>query len=539
MAKYIFITGGVVSSLGKGIAAASLGAVLSARGLRVNLIKLDPYINVDPGTMSPVQHGEVFVTEDGAETDLDLGHYERFVDRTMRRTNNFTAGQIYESVLKRERRGDYLGGTVQVIPHVTDEIKNFIQRGVLPEDDIVIVEIGGTVGDIESLPFLEAVRQMRLEAESGDTCFIHITLLPFVPSAGEYKTKPTQHSVRDLREIGIIPDIMLCRGEGISSDNRKKIALFCNVREGRVFAAPDVNSVYLVPMSYHEMGFDQAVCDVLEMEPPKPDLSSWFQFSEKYRSLKGEVKIGMVGKYVSLTDSYKSLTEALYHAGIRQQVRIHIGYQDAEELTPENVSEKLSQYDAVLIPGGFGLRGMEGKIVAATYARESQTPFLGICVGMQVAIIDFARHCAGLQGADSTEISPDTPYPVIAMLTEWRDDEGGKKTLKEGDNLGGTMRLGGEVCKLSHQLRDIYGRDEILERHRHRYEVNNAFRPRLESAGLIFSAENHDGLVEGIENPSHPWFIGVQFHPEFTSRPLSGHPLFESFIAQAVSRASP
>ena len=530
-AKYIFITGGVVSSLGKGIAAASLGAVLSARGLAVNMMKLDPYINVDPGTMNPVQHGEVFVTEDGAETDLDLGHYERFLGRTMGRCNNFTTGQIYESVLRRERRGDYLGGTVQVIPHVTDEIKNFIARAVQPQDDIVIVEIGGTVGDIESLPFLEAVRQMRQALPPGGTCFVHVTLLPYVSTAGEYKTKPTQHSVRDLREIGIVPDILLCRGEDISPENLGKIAMFGNVREGNVFVAPDVESVYLLPQRYHADGVDKAVCEVLRLDPPAPDLSRWEAFSAAFHHAAGEVNIAMVGKYVALEDSYKSLSEALLHAGVRRQVKINISYVDAETLRADNVADELAAHDAVVIPGGFGLRGIEGKIAAIRHARERGIPYLGICIGMQLAIVEFARHCASLDGAHSTEMQRDTPHPVVAMLTEWQDDAGETQTRTEETDLGGTMRLGGETCHLRGALAEIYGADSVVERHRHRYEFNNAYRKPLEDAGMFFAAENRSGLVEAVQLPAHPWFFGTQFHPEFTSNPLGGHPLFESFVA--------
>lgn len=536
-AKYIFITGGVVSSLGKGIAAASLGAVLSARGLHVNMIKLDPYINVDPGTMNPVQHGEVFVTEDGAETDLDLGHYERFVGRPMRRHNNFTTGQIYESVLRRERRGDYLGVTVQVIPHITDEIKNFIARAVSTEagaeDDVVIVEIGGTVGDIESLPFLEAVRQMRQEKPAADTCFIHVTLLPYVQAAGEYKTKPTQHSVRELREIGIMPDILLCRGDDISPENLGKIAMFGNVRPGNVFAAPDVESVYLLPQHYHADGVDAAVCEVLHIAPPPPDLSPWQAFTERRGKAGGEVNIAMVGKYVALADSYKSLAEALYHAGVNGETTINISYIDAEELQEDNVAERLAGHDGVVIPGGFGLRGVEGKILAIRHARENNIPYLGICIGMQLAIVEFARHCAGLEGAHSTEMQAAPPHPVVAMLTEWQDDTGARQTRSSGDDLGGTMRLGGETCRLYGQLAEIYGSDSVVERHRHRYEFNNRYRQQMEDAGLFFAADNRNGLAEAVQLPDHPWFFAVQFHPEFTSTPLAGHPLFASFIAAA------
>ena len=536
MAKFIFITGGVVSSLGKGVAAASLGAVLKARQLKVNLMKLDPYINVDPGTMSPIQHGEVFVTEDGAETDLDLGHYERFVGRKMRRCNNFTTGQIYESVLRRERRGDYLGGTVQVIPHVTDEIKAFIERATEPDDEIVIVEIGGTVGDIESLPFLEAIRQMRLDKPPEDTCFIHMTLLPYVPTAGEHKTKPTQHSVRELREIGIAPDILLCRGSDISDSNRRKIAMFGNVRDSCVFAAPDVESVYLLPERYSADGVDKVVCEKLNISPPPADLSAWQAFSAKWAQPEKKISIAMVGKYVELADSYKSLTEALFHAGVHSCVAVNIHYVDAESLTAENAAAALAPHDAILIPGGFGGRGFDGKLLAARYAREQNTPFLGICMGMQVAVIEFARHCAGHPNAHSTEIQKDTPQPVVGLLTEWHDKQGQMQTRSEADDVGGTMRLGGEACSLSGRLREIYQRETITERHRHRYEVNNAYRESLEAAGLVFSAQNKENLVEGIELPMHRWYFAVQFHPEFTSSPLIGHPLFNQFISAASGR---
>lgn len=534
--KYIFITGGVVSSLGKGIAAASLGSVLRARGLCVNMLKLDPYINVDPGTMSPVQHGEVFVTEDGAETDLDLGHYERFVGRRMHRCNNFTTGQIYESVLRRERRGEYRGVTVQVIPHITDEIKKFIRRAVLPEDDIVIVEIGGTVGDIESLPFLESVRQIRQEKDTADTCFIHVTLLPYVQTAGEYKTKPTQHSVRDLREIGIMPDILLCRGDDISRDNLQKIAMFGNVRPGNVFAAPDVESVYLLPQQYYRDKIDEAVCRVLELETAPPDLSCWETFTRQLRSGGDEISIAIIGKYVTLADSYKSLTEALQHASVRRQVRTKINYIDAEALQPATADEKLAGHDAIVIPGGFGLRGIDGKLLAIRYARENTIPYLGICIGMQLAIVEFARHCAGLTDAHSTEMAQNTPHPVIALLTEWRDEDGNLQIRTAEDNLGGTMRLGGETCYLHGRLAEIYGAEQVVERHRHRYEFNTAYRQQLTAAGMVFAAENRNGLIEAIQLPNHPWFWGVQFHPEFTSSPLAGHPLFESFIMAAARR---
>ena len=510
-----------MSSLGKGVAAASLGAVLKARGLRVNLLKLDPYLNVDPGTMSPIQHGEVFVTCDGAETDLDLGHYERFVGRPMKKINNFTAGRIYQSVLRKERRGDYLGNTVQVIPHVTDEIKLFVRNAVGPEDDVLIVEIGGTVGDIESLPFLEAARQMRLEAGAGGTCFIHMTLLPSV--AGEYKTKPTQHSVRELREIGIAPDVLLCRGhDKISPSNLEKIAMFGNVEKSRVFAAPDVDSIYSLPRMYSESGLDEAVCGALDLRSAAPDLSEWRAFAGMAERRSRRVSVALVGKYGGLMDSYKSLTEALWHAGVHAGAHVQIGHIDADA-DSGGMARALSGYDSILIPGGFGLRGMEGKIAAARIARKNNIPFLGICAGMQTAVIEFARSRAGLEGANSTEIAPDTPHPVVDLL-------GGRAP---SDDLGGTMRLGGEPCRLRGKLAKIYGADSAEERHRHRYEFNNAYLEPLQKAGLSVCATSGDGVVEAVEIPEHPWFFGVQFHPEFTSNPLSSHPLFRSFIGAA------
>ena len=533
MAKFVFVTGGVVSSLGKGVASASLGAVLKARGLRVNLLKLDPYLNVDPGTMSPIQHGEVFVTHDGAETDLDLGHYERFVGRQMGKINNFTAGQIYESVLRKERRGDYLGSTVQVIPHVTDEIKLFARRATDGDDDVLIVEIGGTAGDIESLPFLEAARQIWLEEDAGNVCFAHMTLLPEV--AGEYKTKPTQHSVRELREIGIAPDILLCRGRGeLSAENIKKIALFGNVAADHVFAAPDVDSVYSLPLLYHRQKLDKAVCDILRLSPPlaEAELSAWREFDEKTGSRQARTKVGLVGKYGDLMDSYKSLTEALSHAGIHLGAHVEVSHIDADT-DGGRLPELLSACDSILIPGAFGVRGMEGKIAAARFARENEKPFLGICIGMQAAIIDFARRRAGLENADSTEMNPNSPHPVIAMLQQWQS-QGETKQRANGGDLGGTMRLGGETCKLSGGLADIYQSSEAVERHRHRYEFNNDYRQKLEDAGMRFCAQSADGLAEGVELAGHPWFYGVQFHPEFTSNPLAAHPLFKSFIAASL-----
>ena len=532
--KFVFVTGGVVSSLGKGVAAASLGAALKARGLQVNMLKLDPYINVDPGTMSPIQHGEVFVTRDGAETDLDLGHYERFVGRQMTRRNNFTTGQIYESVIRKERNGEYQGRTVQVIPDVTNEIKRFIQMALSPQDDVAIVEIGGTVGDIESLPFLEAVRQMRLERPREDACFVHVTLLPYVEAAGEQKTKPTQRSVRDLREIGVDPDLILCRvRHGMTEEHRRKIALFGNLREDEVFAAPDVKCLYELPLMNAEAGVDRAVCERLHLQTPPPDLSEWENLRRQLRAISGETRVAMVGKYVSLTDSYKSLTEAMEHAGIRRATRVALDYVDSERINEENAARHLEKYDAILIPGGFGTRGVEGKIAAAGYARRSGTPYLGICVGMQAAVIEFARNRAGLENANSAEFAPDTPHPVVGLLEEWMSGGGAKKSRDRSGKIGGTLRLGDGECRLSGKLRGIYGADTVVERHRHRYEFNNNYRARLEAAGMVFSAESPDGLAEAVELPEHCWFVGCQFHPEFTSRPLGGHPLFESFVAAA------
>ena len=537
MAKFVFVTGGVVSSLGKGVSAASLGASLQARGLQVNLVKLDPYINVDPGTMNPVQHGEVFVTEDGAETDLDLGYYERFTGRRMSRANNFTTGQIYESVLRRERRGDYLGGTVQVIPHVTDEIKAFIRRPVAGDDDVVIVEIGGTVGDIESLPFLEAARQMRLEEGASGVCFVHVTLLPYMDASGEQKTKPTQHSVRELREIGIAPDVLICRGRAaISESARKKIAMFCNVDEDNVFAAPDVDSIYSLPLIYAKDGVDECVCRALKLQTPPPDLTLWEKFEASVAARTQTARVAMVGKYMEMGDSYRSLMDALFTAGVRTQTRTDIGCVDSETIDDNNAGKLLGGYDAVLVPGGFGLRGIEGKLAAAKWARESGTPYLGICIGMQLALVDVARHLAGLSGAHSTEMDPQTPHPVVGLITEWQSSDGEVHTRESGGDLGGTMRLGGEVCKLSGGLQKIYGIGETIERHRHRYEVNNRYVEKLSGAGLSVCARSGAGLVEAIELPEHSWFYGVQYHPEFSTTPLGGHPLFESFLRAAQSR---
>ena len=538
MTRYIFVTGGVVSSLGKGIAAASLGALLEARGLKVTLIKLDPYINVDPGTMSPFQHGEVFVTQDGAGTDLDLGHYERFVQATMSQRNNYTTGRIYESVIRRERRGDYLGATVQVIPHITDAIKQAIREageGV----DVCLVEIGGTVGDIESLPFLEAIRQMAIELGRTASLFIHLTLVPYIPSAGEMKTKPTQHSVKELRSIGIQPDVLLCRGDRELPENeRRKIALFTNVEERAVISAIDVDSIYKIPRLFHEQALDEIVVDKLRLETQGVDLAEWQAVEEGLTQPTGEITIAMVGKYVDLTESYKSLTESLIHAGIRTRTRVRIEYLDSEEIAASG-TDSLARADAVLIPGGFGSRGIEGKLAAARYAREHKVPFLGICLGMQVAVIEYARNVAKLEGAHSTEFDGDTPYPVIALITEWTTEEGRKEIRSAQSDLGGTMRLGAQKCRLvpGTLARETYRKALISERHRHRYEFNNNYLNALQDAGLVVSGRSEDGnLVEVVELPHHPWFIGCQFHPEFTSTPRYGHPLFAGFVNAARAR---
>ena len=535
MTKFIFVTGGVVSSLGKGIASASLAAILEARGLKVTLLKLDPYINVDPGTMSPFQHGEVFVTEDGAETDLDLGHYERFVRTTMRRANNFTTGRVYENVIRKERRGEYLGGTVQVIPHVTDEIRRLIVAGA-GDADVAMVEIGGTVGDIESLPFLEAIRQMGVEMGRERTLFIHLTLLPFIPTAGELKTKPTQHSVKELRSIGIQPDVLLCRADRpIPEDERRKIALFTNVEEKAVIAVLDVDTIYKIPRLLHEQGLDEIVTRKLHLEVPKADLSEWDKVVTDLAHPDGEVNVVMVGKYTDLTESYKSLSEALIHAGIHTQTKVNIVYVDSEALEKTGVYQ-LKGADAILVPGGFGERGVEGKIMAVEYARKNTVPYLGICLGMQAAVIEFARHVAGLPEAHSSEFNPDTPDPVIALITEWTTEEGAVEKRSAESDLGGTMRLGGQKCLLKEgsRARQVYGHPEIIERHRHRYEFNNRYRERLEAAGMAIVGMSADGsLVEMIELPDHPWFIACQFHPEFTSTPRDGHPLFTGFITAA------
>ena len=540
MTKFIFVTGGVVSSLGKGIAAASLAAILESRGVKVAMLKLDPYINVDPGTMSPFQHGEVFVTEDGAETDLDLGHYERFINARMSKRNNFTTGQIYESVIKKERRGDYLGGTVQVIPHITDEIKLFIRRGA-GDAEVALVEIGGTVGDIESLPFLEAIRQMGIEMGRDNACFVHLTLVPYIPSAGEIKTKPTQHSVKELREIGIQPDVLLCRADRpIPDGERRKIALFTNVSVDAVISAVDVDSIYKIPAMLHTQHLDEIVCRRLNIAPREADLSSWARVVDALEHPSGTVDIALVGKYVDLTESYKSLSEALIHAGIHTRSKVRIHYVDSENLESDGTS-CLDKMDAVLVPGGFGKRGVEGKIRAIQFARERKLPYLGICLGMQLAVIECARHLAGLQNAHSTEFNPESPHPVVALITEWQDRDGRIERRDAGSDMGGTMRLGGQACDLvaGSLAQQIYSADRIVERHRHRYEVNNHYLGRLESAGLRISGRSAGGeLCEMIEYPDHPWFVACQFHPEFTSTPRAGHPLFTSFIQAALAHAA-
>jgi CTP synthase len=535
MTKYIFITGGVVSSLGKGIASASLAAILEARGLKVTLLKLDPYINVDPGTMSPYQHGEVFVTEDGAETDLDLGHYERYVRTTMGKHNNFTTGRIYENVIHKERRGDYLGATVQVIPHITDEIKRSIVEGSRGFD-VAMVEIGGTVGDIESLPFLEAIRQMGVDLGHDNVAYMHLTLVPYIAASGEIKTKPTQHSVKELRGIGIQPDVLLCRADRrLPDDEQRKIALYTNVAPRAVISAVDVDNIYKIPGLLHEQGLDDIVCEKLGLKAPPADLSEWNEVVYAKEHPTGEVDIALVGKYVHLTESYKSLSEALVHAGMQTRTRVNIRYVDSEAIEREG-TDCLQGVDAILVPGGFGERGIEGKIKTVEFARVNKIPYLGICLGMQVAVIEFARHVAGLSGAHSTEFNPKTAHPVIALIAEWMDSDGSVQIRSRDSDLGGTMRLGGQECRLNAgtRARATYGRDVIVERHRHRYEFNNRFREVLQKHGLVLAGTSVDGnLVEIVELPDHPWFIGVQFHPEFTSRPRDGHPLFTGYIQAA------
>ncbi|WP_454783203.1 CTP synthase [Legionella sp. WA2022007384] len=535
MTNFIFITGGVVSSLGKGIAAASLAAVLEARGLKVTLIKLDPYINVDPGTMSPFQHGEVFVTNDGAETDLDLGHYERFVNTTMTKRNNFTSGKIYENVIKKERKGDYLGGTVQVIPHITNEIKRCIKLGA-DGFDVAMVEIGGTVGDIESLPFLEAIRQMRIELGSQRTLFIHLTLVPYIATSGETKTKPTQHSVKELRSIGIQPDILICRSEkALPMSDRAKIALFTNVEKEGVIPLEDAPSIYQIPRVLHEHGLDDIVVKKLGLDVKPADLSEWDRVVAMRAVQTATVKIAMVGKYIELNDAYKSINEALLHAGLHTQTKVEIVYLDAELIETHGAS-LLEGIDAILVPGGFGERGVEGKIKAIQYAREHKVPFLGICLGMQTAVIEFARNVVGLKEANSTEFNKSTPYPVLGLINEWMDADGSKQLRDEDGNLGGTMRLGAQMCQLAEGTlaRKVYEKPQIIERHRHRYEVNNKYVESLVEHGLIISGRSADNsLVEMIELSDHPWFLACQFHPEFTSTPRASHPLFKQFVLAA------
>ena len=543
MTKYVFVTGGVVSSLGKGIAAASLAAILESRGIKVTLIKLDPYLNVDPGTMSPFQHGEVYVTDDGAETDLDLGHYERFITTRMKKANNFTTGQIYKSVLERERRGDYLGKTVQVIPHVTNEIQESIQRGAGAGTDqavdVAIVEIGGTVGDIESLPFLEAVRQMSLRMGPNNSAFVHLTYVPWIAAAGELKTKPTQHTAQKLREIGIQADVLLCRADRrIPDEEREKISLFTNVPTWGVISMWDVDTIYKVPRILHEQGLDGLICDKLRINTPPANLKRWDDLVREFEHPERTVTIAMCGKYTDLSDSYKSLNEALRHAGMHSHAKVRIEYVDSETLTPDNV-QQLAAFDAVLVPGGFGKRGVEGKVLAAKFARESKIPYLGICLGMQVATIEFARHRAGLTQANSTEFEPDTPHPVIALIEEWQDADGSIQKRSSSSDLGGTMRLGAQSSDvqpgtLAHE---IYG-DVVTERHRHRYEANVNYLDQLRASGLVISAlTQREKLTEIVELPrsEHPWYMGVQFHPEFKSTPWDGHPLFNSFITAALT----
>lgn len=536
MTRFIFVTGGVVSSLGKGIASASLAAILEARGLKVTMLKLDPYINVDPGTMSPFQHGEVFVTDDGAETDLDLGHYERFIRTTMTKRNNFTSGRVYEDVIRKERRGDYLGGTVQVIPHITDEIKRRIVEGATGYD-VALVEIGGTVGDIESQPFLEAIRQLKIEVGLQRALFMHLTLVPYIATAGETKTKPTQHSVKEMRSIGIQPDILVCRSDHeIDVSSRRKIALFTNVEERAVIPLQDASSIYLIPRMLHKQNLDQIVVERFGLDCPEADLSEWDEVVEAEANPECEVTIAMVGKYMELLDAYKSLIEAIKHAGIRTRTKIKMKYIDSETIIDSGTAA-LDDVDAILVPGGFGNRGVEGKIQTVKFARENKVPYLGICLGMQVAVIEYARHVAGLKNAHSTEFKKDCSEPVIGLITEWQDSTGNIEQRDAGSDLGGTMRLGAQECNLKDGslVKECYGKNLIVERHRHRYEVNNNLLPELENAGLIISGRSKDNsLVEVIEVPNHPWFVACQFHPEFTSTPRDGHGLFEGFIKAAV-----
>ncbi len=539
MTRYIFVTGGVVSSLGKGIASASLAAILEARGLKVTMLKLDPYINVDPGTMSPIQHGEVFVTEDGAETDLDLGHYERFIRTTMGKRNNFTAGRVYQHVLRKERRGDYLGGTVQVIPHITDEIKRRVIDGA-GDADIALVEIGGTVGDIESLPFMEAVRQLKVELGFNRAMFMHLTLVPYIATAGEIKTKPSQHSVKELRSIGIQPDILVCRSEvAIPASSRRKLSLFTNVEERAVISLPDADSIYKIPRLLSEQRLDQIVIERFNLDCPAADLSEWDRVADAKLNPHREVTIAMVGKYMELLDAYKSLIEAISHAGIELRTKVNIKYIDSEQVERDGV-DLLSDVSAILVPGGFGERGVEGKIAAVKYARENKVPYLGICLGMQVAVIEYARHVAGIDDASSTEFNAEANNPLIGLITEWMTEEGVTELRGNADDLGGTMRLGAQVCHLKEGTTSAtaYGATEIKERHRHRYEVNNNYVSQLEEAGLVIAGRSVDGeLVEVVEVPDHPWFVACQFHPEFTSTPRDGHGLFRGFIEAALIQA--
>ena len=537
MTRYVFVTGGVVSSLGKGVAAASLAAILESRGYRVTMIKMDPYLNVDPGTMSPFQHGEVFVTEDGAETDLDLGHYERFISAKMHKANNFTSGQIYESVLCKERRGEYLGKTVQVIPHVTNEIQEFVKRGA-GSADIAVVEIGGTVGDIESLPFVEAVRQLSLQVGRENSCFVHLTLCPWIAAAGELKTKPTQHSVQKLREEGVYPDVLLCRADRpIPENERAKIALFANLPVDHVISVWDAKTIYEVPLMLHEQHLDEIICKRLGLDQSKSaDLSAWVKICEELQNPQHEVNIALVGKYVDYADSYKSLNEALLHAGIHTHTRVNRIFVDATEIE-EKGTDKLKGMDAILVPGGFGKRGTEGMIRAIEYARVNKIPYLGICLGMQLAVIEFARHVCGLDQANSTELNPDTPHPVVSLITEWTDRDGATQKRDEQSNLGGTMRLGKQEVpvKKGTLAYEIYG-GTVAERHRHRYEVNNTYVPQFEASGMVISAcTQEEHLPEMMELPNHPFFFGVQFHPEFTSTPRFGHPLFKAFVRAALN----
>ena len=538
MTKYVFVTGGVVSSLGKGIAAASLGAILESRGIKVTMLKLDPYINVDPGTMSPFQHGEVFVTDDGAETDLDLGHYERFISQRMAKRNNFTTGQIYETVIKKERRGEYLGKTVQVIPHITDEIKAHIKRGA-EGAEVAIVEVGGTVGDIESLPFLEAIRQMGYEEGRTNACYIHLTLLPWIPTAGELKTKPTQHSVKELREIGIQPDILLCRADrNIPDEERRKIALFTNVPSEAVISAIDADSIYKIPSLLHEQNLDDIVCEKLAITAKPADLSSWEKIATALANPKYLVNVAFVGKYIDLADSYKSLTESLIHAGIHTESKVKIHYMDSEDIERDG-TDCLKGMDAILVPGGFGVRGTEGKIAAIRFASEQKVPYLGICLGMQLAVIEFSRNMAHLDNANSTEFNAQSPHQVVGLITEWKAADGSVETRSEESDLGGTMRLGAQACPIvpNTMAASIYG-TQVNERHRHRYEVNNNYVAQLEAAGLVISARTpSENLCEMVELPPalHPWFVACQFHPEFTSNPRTGHPLFTAYIKAALA----